>query len=292
MIDNMHKKNLKTLINSFNYKFFENISISRKKAFDDFFLRFYKNKIKNNILTFFFDSKRKIYFSLYKDRNIKAYEVLNYNEHKLFLIYDCAKKKYNYKKIADIGANIGFHSIILDKLGYRVDSFEPDPDSFKILETNLKKNKCKKVKAYNFAVFNKEGIFNFTKVKNHPMASHISGKKKAYGNLEYIKIKALDIKSIIIKYDLVKIDAEGSEAEIICALKNKDLQKCDIVCEVTNLRNKELIFKHCKKQNILIYSSKNMWSLVKKKKNMPDNHTEGFIILSTKINFFEFIKQK
>ena len=292
MIDNIHKKNLKSLINSFNYKFFENISILRKKAFDNFFLKFYKKKIKNNILTFLFDSKRKIHFSLYKDRNIKAYEVLNYDEHKLFFIYDFAKKKYNYKKIADIGANIGFHSIILDKLGCTVDSFEPDPDSFKLLETNLKKNKCKKVKAYNFAVSNKKGIFNFTRVNNHPMASHISGKKKAYGNLEYIKIKALDIKSIIIKYDLVKIDAEGSEADIICALKNKDFQNCDIVCEVTNLRNKELLFKHCKKQNILIYSSKNMWSIIKKKEEMPDNHTEGFIIISTKKNFFEFIKQK
>jgi len=286
MIDNIHKKNLKSLINSFNYKFFENISILRKKAFDNFFLKFYKKKIKNNILTFLFDSKRKIHFSLYKDRNIKAYEVLNYDEHKLFFIYDFAKKKYNYKKIADIGANIGFHSIILDKLGYTVDSFEPDPDSFKLLETNLKKNKCKKVKAYNFAVSNKKGIFNFTRVNNHPMASHISGKKKAYGNLEYIKIKALDIKSIIKKYDLVKIDAEGSEADIICALKNKDFQNCDIVCEVTNLRNKELLFKHCKKQNILIYSSKNMWSIIKIKEEIPDNHTEGFIIISTKKNFF------
>jgi len=118
------------------------------------------------------------------------------------------------------------------------------------------------------------------------MASHISGKKKAYGNLEYIKIKALDIKSIIKKYDLVKIDAEGSEADIICALKNKDFQNCDIVCEVTNLRNKELLFKHCKKQNILIYSSKNMWNIIKIKEEIPDNHTEGFIIISTKKNFF------
>ena len=98
MIDNIHKKNLKSLINSFNYKFFENISISRKKAFDNFFLKFYKKKIKNNILTFLFDSKRKIHFSLYKDRNIKAYEVLNYDEHKLFFIYDFAKKDNPYVK--------------------------------------------------------------------------------------------------------------------------------------------------------------------------------------------------
>ena len=52
MIDDIHKKNLKSLINSFNYKFFENISISRKKAFDKFFLKFYKKKIINNILIY------------------------------------------------------------------------------------------------------------------------------------------------------------------------------------------------------------------------------------------------
>ena len=43
--------------------------------------------------------------------------------------------------MADIGANIGLHTIVLSKLGYKVDSYEPDEKHFKLLIKNLKKNK-------------------------------------------------------------------------------------------------------------------------------------------------------
>ena len=49
-----------------------------------------------------------------------------YHEHNVFLFYFL--KRFNYKFVADIGANIGLHSILLSKFGYKVDAYEPDPD--------------------------------------------------------------------------------------------------------------------------------------------------------------------
>ena len=63
-----------------------------------------------------------------------------YHEHNVFLYY--LKNFRNYKKIADMGANIGLHSIILSKIGYKVDAYEPDKNHFKLLKKNLKDNKC------------------------------------------------------------------------------------------------------------------------------------------------------
>ena len=31
------------------------------------------------------------------------------------------------KNVADLGANIGLHSLIMDKCGFSINSFEPDP---------------------------------------------------------------------------------------------------------------------------------------------------------------------
>ena len=55
----------------------------------------------------------------------------------IFLFYFL--KRFNYRHVADIGANIGLHSILLSKFGFKVDSYEPDPYHFKILKKYLKK---------------------------------------------------------------------------------------------------------------------------------------------------------
>ena len=42
--------------------------------------------------------------------------------------------KSRYKKVADLGANIGLHSIIMDRCGFSINSYEPDPMHIKILK--------------------------------------------------------------------------------------------------------------------------------------------------------------
>ena len=48
-------------------------------------------------------------------------------------------------------------SLILSKFGYKVDSFEPDPEHFKYQKQILKKNNYKNIKFFNKAVYDFSG---------------------------------------------------------------------------------------------------------------------------------------
>jgi len=64
----------------------------------------------------------------------------------------------------DIGAGIGYHTIISSKIigeNGNVISFEPDPDYFKLLQKNIKQNKCFNVLSYQKAVSDRAGKINF-----------------------------------------------------------------------------------------------------------------------------------
>ena len=57
--------------------------------------------------------------------------------------------KFRYKKVADLGANIGLHSIILSKFGYNVTSYEPDPIHFDKLIQNANLNNVSNINWIN-----------------------------------------------------------------------------------------------------------------------------------------------
>ena len=100
-------------------------------------------------------------------------------------------------------------------LGYSVDSYEPDPEHYKIQKKILKINKCKNIRIINKGIYNKSCKKNLIRVVDNPFANFVSGEKKGYGKMKKIKVNLIDIKKIIKNYDLVKIDAEGSEAKLL-----------------------------------------------------------------------------
>jgi tRNA1(Val) A37 N6-methylase TrmN6 len=81
---------------------------------------------------------------------ISSTDLFSINEFLIFYFYYKYKKKY--KRAADMGANLGLHTIVLSKLGIKVDSYEPDPNVFYQLKKNIKKNKCRFVKLINAVV--------------------------------------------------------------------------------------------------------------------------------------------
>jgi len=223
----------------------------------------------------------KIIFPYFKMGNINSLDLFGLDEIFLFSFYWYNRK--NYKQVADIGGNIGLHSIILSKCGYKVSTFEPDPNHFKQLKKNIKLNNINNIKLYEFAVSNKDKIAKFTRVLDNTTGSHLSGaKQKPYGKLEFFKVSVKSIKKIIKKYDLIKLDVEGEEAKIITSLNKNDFIATDIIGEISTEKNKQTIFNFCKKNNINIFSQKNNWNIVKILSELPSSHKEGSIFISLK----------
>ena len=86
-----------------------------------------------------------------------------------------------YKNVADVGACIGLHTILLSKCGYKVSAFEPDKDNFKLLKKYLSLNNIINVKAYNKAVYdNNTKIVKFNIIHDNKTGNHILGSKKTF----------------------------------------------------------------------------------------------------------------
>lgn len=108
---------------------------------------------------------------------IKSTHLFGLDELIIFSFY--LKNKNRYKKVFDIGANIGLHSIVLAKTGFEVVSYEPDPWHFNMLLDNLALNSvASKVSPRNKAVSTFAGELEFIRVLGNTTGSHLAGAKK------------------------------------------------------------------------------------------------------------------
>lgn len=126
--------------------------------------------------------------------------------------------------IIDIGANVGHYTKRFSELtgpSGRVVAFEPVPETFTLLASNLIQAKCSNVTLINAAASDKSesvgmNIPNFkTGLKNFYEA-HITANQGTIG----LNVLALSIDSLAIphKVSLVKIDAEGYELSVLTGM--------------------------------------------------------------------------
>ena len=87
-------------------------------------------------LTFHFGLFGNIVFPYVNMGAVDSLNLFDLDELIIFSFYWNNRKRY--KNVLDLGANIGLHSIILQKCGYNVKSYEPDPLHFKLLQKNIK----------------------------------------------------------------------------------------------------------------------------------------------------------
>ncbi len=223
----------------------------------------------------------KIIFPYHKMGAIDSLNLFDLDELIIFSYY--WRNRSRYKKVLDIGANLGLHSIILSKCGYNVSCYEPDPLHFKILLTNIKLNGIKNVTPYNMAVSNKESILDFIRVLGNTTGSHIAGaKKNPYGKLEKISVATADFRKIITGFDLIKMDVEGHEKEIICSTQYNDWKNSDGMLSVHDEVNAKALFEHFSKLKVNLFSQKINWKKVNSWKDIPGNHYEGSLFASIK----------
>lgn len=202
----------------------------------------------------------------------------------LILKFYYAKRKL-YKNVCDIGCNIGLHSLVMAKIGYKVISFEPDPVHFKKAKNIFKLNKVNNIKIYNSAVSDFSGKTEMTRILKNTTGNFISNNKKSYGPTKKIKVKVINSKTLASRFDLIKIDAEGSEYKIIKSFSNTNFSKTDFIMEISTNENRKKIWKLIKKLKLKVFSQKNSWKKIKKINDLPSSHLEGSIFIS-KNNLF------
>jgi len=255
------------------------------------------NKLKFYFIKYFKEHKTKkksnLFFSLignfklpyFKMGKINSSHLLGLDELIIFSFYK-KLKILGYQKVADLGANIGLHSVILGKLNYQVKAYEPDPDHVKQFKKNIKINKLKKIKIIEKAVDIKEGSVVFTKILNNTTGSFIGNAKlKTSGPVKKLIVRTENIQNILKWAQIIKMDIEGMEYKVIKTLVKKDIIGKIIILEIGTRTNAIGIFEHCKKNKIFIFSQKTGWKLAKKISELPFSHKEGSAILYYKNKF-------
>lgn len=245
----------------------------------------FKSELSKKIM---FGEFGEVIFPYYSFGNINTLDLFGIDELIIFSFYLCNQKKY--KKVLDIGGNLGLHSILMSKIGWEIDVYEPDPCHFSLLKRNLELNNCLlNTKIIQNAVLDKEDELEFTRVLGNTTGSHISGKKALpYGEIDKFKVKTVDIKSIINNIDFIKLDAEGAELDIITSLEKIHFERTDLMIEISSYENAKGIFEYLMEINdINMFSQLSNWNKVNLLSEMPNSHKDGSLFISgrNKINF-------
>ncbi len=135
----------------------------------------------------------------------------------------------------DVGAHMGKWSLYMSRIASEVYSFEPNPDTFKYLNTNVMINGIKNIHTINKAVSNKEGTVCFNAVPNDTGASMISQ--------DGIEVQCTTLDTFTESFErigLIKLDTQGEEWNILSSSPNT-LRKTDkIICEIWDKTKEEM----------------------------------------------------
>jgi FkbM family methyltransferase len=212
---------------------------------------------------------------------VDSADICHFRELMLFSFFWINRQRY--RRVADLGANVGWHSIILARCGYEVKAWEPDPDIFAILCKNLQRNGCASVAPTQRAVSSQSGVARFVRVHGNWTSSHIEGAKSApYGKLERFDVE-LDAYSPIAAWaDLIKMDIEGHEADLLCATTIEDWVSTDVIAEIGTAENAERIYQHMRGLGVSMFSQKVGWQRVMSLDDFPIHYSEGCAFITCK----------
>lgn len=143
--------------------------------------------------------------------------------------------------VVDIGAQIGVFSVCAGRRTPRgrVLSFEPHPDNFALLKSNLKANQLNHVRAYNCAVAEKAGPVTFFvssfNTGGHSIVESEGGDRKI--DVEAVRLDDVLREEGIQRIDYLKVDCEGAEVQILRSLPDDIINS--IQCIVMEIHHPE-----------------------------------------------------
>ena len=226
-----------------------------------------------------------VVFPFVKMGSISTLELFGLDELIIFAFY--WNNRNRYRNAADIGANLGLHSILMAKCGWDVTAYEPDPFHAKRLSSNLELNSITKVKLAEVAVSDKTGTLEFVRVLGNTTSSHLAGaKNNAYGVLEKFPVKVESIAAIMPTVDFVKMDAEGQEKIIILGTTTEHWRNTDMIVEVGSEENAFAIYQHLQKIGVRAFAQKRGWAEVISLEDMPTHYKQGSLFITQKSQMF------
>jgi FkbM family methyltransferase len=212
---------------------------------------------------------------------IDSIDLFGLDELLMFSFY--YRNRGRYARAADIGANLGLHSILLSLCGSKVEAYEPDPEHHEKLIRNLGLNGINSCTVHKAAVSEKDGTMQFVRVLGNTTSSHLAGAKaNPYGELERFDVAVHDINSIADRVDLFKIDAEGHEAVLLNALAIDAWNRVDAFVEIGTPENARAVFDRFHKTGVNIFSQKRGWTRAESIEDVPVTYKEGGIFISVK----------
>ncbi|MFZ2152705.1 MAG: FkbM family methyltransferase [Microgenomates group bacterium] len=209
----------------------------------------------------------------------------------------------NNSVVVDVGANIGYYTLLLSQKCKMVYAFEPDKKCFEILKKNVEKNNLGNVKLFNIGISDKEEKKYLIRDEDNLGNSKINPSKSPFnkGDLQPANCERLD--DILInehKIDLIKIDTQGWEPQVIEGAKKiikRDSPTLFLEYTPSEYKDKSMI-------NFLRGIYKNIWSIdywyyfcrnginVSKKTGYVDLFLKNKITLGDWINKYKYLKIK
>ncbi|MED2737603.1 FkbM family methyltransferase [Bacillus toyonensis] len=162
-------------------------------------------------------------------------------------------------KVIDVGANIGYYTVLLGHLVKekgKVYSFEANAEMMGFLEDNVKVNYLNdRVSTFHNAVYSKADLLSFyIEEEFNGNSSLFEPDEKYFKQFGHNKVKKVDVRAISLDekfnkstdyFDLVKIDVEGGEYEVFKGMER--LLRCDqigkVVFEWNQIRTDTTEFK-------------------------------------------------
>lgn len=223
----------------------------------------------------------KLLFPFHSMGSVTSTNLFDLDELILFSFY--WRNRSLYKKVVDIGANIGLHSILMNRCGFIVTSYEPDPEHIKILEKNIKLNDCQNISVRSAAVSDRSEKAEFVRLLNNTTGSHIAGAKAhPYGPMQTFLVDLISSEKVVEGADLLKIDAEGHENKIITSIPYEFWSKSDALVEVGSENNSAEIFSHFQNVEVNLYAQNLNWGRISDASQMPTSYRDGSLFISTR----------
>ena len=119
--------------------------------------------------------------------------------------------------VVDIGANIGYYTLLMAKLNSHVHSYEPEFANFQLLKKNvIHNNFLSNVKLYNKAVSNFNGKSKLFLSEFAPSLHKLDHDRYRTGKFVEVEVTKINHDKI----DFAKIDVEGAELHVLEGMKS------------------------------------------------------------------------